>query len=132
MYLSATIDKTENFEYYSKDIRDMIEKGYLCDYTIHIPIFSEDPNNIKICKHLLKNYKNIIIYCNSQKEGKEINKIMNEQQNNSSMYIDCKTPKKKRNDIIEKYKKGEIPFLVNVRILVEGFDAQVQEVMTKI
>jgi len=41
------------------------------------------------------------------------------------MYIDCKTPKKKRNDIINKYKDGKIPFLVNVRILVEGFDAPI-------
>jgi superfamily II DNA or RNA helicase len=125
VYLSATIDKTDEFEYYSKDIRDMINLGYLCDYTIHIPIFSEDPNNIKICEHLLKNYRNIIIYCNSQKEGKEINKLMNTIQNNSSEYIDCNTPKKKRNDIINKYKDGKIPFLVNVRILVEGFDAPI-------
>jgi superfamily II DNA/RNA helicase len=125
VYLSATIDKTHEFEYYSQDIRNMIEKGYLCDYTIHIPIFSEDPNNMKICEHLLKNYRNIIIYCNSQKEGKEINKIMNTIQNNSSEYIDCHTPKKKRNDIINKYKEGKIPFLVNVRILVEGFDAPI-------
>jgi superfamily II DNA or RNA helicase len=125
VYLSATIDKTDNFDYYSKDIRDMINLGHLCDYTIHIPIFSEDPNNMKICEHLLKNYRNIIIYCNSQKEGKEINKIINTIQNNSSEYIDCKTPKKKRNNIVEKYKKGDIPFLVNVRILVEGFDAPI-------
>ena len=125
VYLSATIDKTDNFEYYSKDIRDMINIGYLCDYTIHIPIFSEDPDNKKICEHLLKNYKNIIIYCNSQKEGKEINQILNNLQNNSSLYVDCLTSKKKRNDIINKYKKGEIPFLVNVRILVEGFDAPI-------
>ena len=125
VYLSATIDKTDGFEYYSKDIRDMINLGYLCDYTIHIPIFSEDPDNKKVCEHLLKNYRNVIIYCNSQKEGKEINKLMNKIQNHSSDYIDCNTPKKKRNDIINKYKKGEIPFLVNVRILVEGFDAPI-------
>jgi hypothetical protein len=50
---------------------------------------------------------------------------MNELQLNSSEYIDCNTPKKKRDNIIEKYKKGEIPFLVNVRILVEGFDAPI-------
>ena len=59
------------------------------------------------------------------KEGKLINKILNDLQNNSSEYIDCNTNKKKRNDIIEKYKNGNIPFLVNVRILVEGFDAPI-------
>jgi len=125
VYLSATIDRTNNFEYYSKDIRDMITLGYLCDYQIHVPIFNDDPTNKNICEHLLKNYKNIIIYCNSQKEGKLINKLMNKLQLNSSEYIDCNTSKKKRDIIIEKYKNGEISFLVNVRILVEGFDAPI-------
>ena len=82
--MSATIDKTDNFEYYSKDIRNMIELKYLCDYQIHVPIFNDDPTNKNICEHLLKNYRNIIIYCNSQKEGKLINKLMNKLQLNSS------------------------------------------------
>ena len=125
VYLSATIDKQDGFEYYSKDIREMIEKGYLCDYTIHIPIFSEDPTNKNICKNLIKNYHNIIIYCNSQKEGKAINNMMNSILKGCSQYIDCKTSKKQRDIIIKKYKDGDIPFLVNVRILVEGFDAPI-------
>ena len=125
VYLSATIDKIDDFEYYSKDIRSMIEQKYLCDYTIHIPIFNEDPTNKNICEYLLKNYRNVIIYCNSQKEGKIINKLMNDLQLNCCEYIDCTTSKKKRIDSINKYKNGEIPFLVNVRILVEGFDAPI-------
>ena len=125
VYLSATIDSIDNFEYYSKDIRNMIELKYLCDYQIHVPIFNDDPTNKNICTHILKNYRNIIIYCNSQKEGKQLNKLMNELQLNCSEYVDCNTPKKKRDIIIEKYKNGEIPFLVNVRILVEGFDAPI-------
>ena len=125
VYLSATIDKQDRFEYYSKNIREMIEKGYLCDYTVHIPIFSEDPTNKNICKNLIKNYHNIIIYCNSQKEGKAINAMMNSILKGCSQYIDCKTSKKQRDIIIKKYKDGDIPFLVNVRILVEGFDAPI-------
>jgi superfamily II DNA or RNA helicase len=127
VYLSATIDKKENFEYYTQDIRKMIELNYLCDYQIHVPIFKNDITNTNICKHLLKNYRNIIIYCNSRNEGKKINELMNKLQNNCSSYIDCKTPKKQRNEIIEKYKSGEIPFLVNVHILVEGFDAPISK-----
>lgn len=125
VYLSATIDSTDNFEHYSKDIRSMIDLKYLCDYQIHVPIFSDDPTNKNICEYLLKNYRNIIIYCNSQKEGKLVNKLMNGLQLNSSEYIDCNTSKKSRDDIINKYKDGEIPFLINVRILVEGFDAPI-------
>jgi len=125
VYLSATIDKNNDFEYYSQDIRTMIDLKYLCDYQIHVPIFKEDPTNKNICEHLLYNYTNIIIYCNTQKEGKLINKLMNKLRLNSSEYIDCTTSKNKRNIIIEKFKNGSIPFLINVRILVEGFDAPI-------
>jgi hypothetical protein len=50
---------------------------------------------------------------------------MNSIQKNCSAYIDCETKKLDRNKIIKKYKSGELPFLVNVRILVEGFDAPI-------
>jgi superfamily II DNA or RNA helicase len=125
VYLSATIDEIDGFLYYKKDIRDMIDNGYLCDYTIHIPIFTDDPTNRNICEYVLKYYRNVIIYCNSQKEGKHINKLINSIQSNSCEYIDCNTSRKKRNDIINKYKNGLIPYLVNVRILIEGFDAPI-------
>ena len=36
--------------YYTKNIREMIDKKYLCDYTINIPIFTDDPTNKNICK----------------------------------------------------------------------------------
>ena len=125
IYLSATIDENSNFNYYKKDIREMIDKGYLCDYTVNIPIFSDDPTNYNICKYLIDNYRSIIIYCNSQKEGDAINKVMNKIQNNCSDYIDCTTNKIKRNNILDNYKSGKLPFLVNVKILVEGFDAPI-------
>ena len=125
VYLSATIDKKKDFVYYEKNIRDMINKKYLSDYTINIPVFSDDPTNQNICQYLLKNYRNIIIYCNTKKEGKQINKLLNNLQNNSSDYIDCDTSKVGRDKIINKYKTGILPFLVNVRILIEGFDAPI-------
>ena len=54
-----------------------------------------------------------------------INKLLNSIQNGCSNYIDCNTSKKKRNDIITSYKSGKLPFLVNIKILVEGFDAPI-------
>src|SRR5437868_5890087 len=123
--LSATIDKVSNFEYYHKDIRTMIDQGYLTDYIIHVPLFSNDPTNTHICTYLLNHYRNIIIYCGKQKEGKEINALLNQLQPHSAMYIDCHTSKKDRKDILAKYKRGEIPFLVNVKVLVDGFDAPI-------
>ena len=125
VYLSATIDKQDGFKYYEKNIRDMINNKYLCDYTINIPIFTDDPTNKNICQYLLKEHRNIIIYCNSQKEGKNMNELLNKLQNKSSEYIDCNTSKLKRKSIIDNFKSGELPFLVNVKILVEGFDAPI-------
>jgi superfamily II DNA/RNA helicase len=122
--LSATIDEQNGFEFYKKDIRDMIEKEYLCDYTIHVPIFNTDPTNSNIKEYLINHFRYIIVYCNSQKEGKEFNQLLNSDENLSD-YIDCNTPKKKRNDILKRYKNGEIPFLVNVETLTEGFDAPI-------
>jgi predicted helicase len=125
VYLSATIDKLDKFDFYTKDIREMINNKYLCDYTITVPIFSDDPSNKNICEYLIKNYRNVIIYCNSQIEGEQINNLMNSIQKKCSAYIDCNTNKTDRDKIIKKYKKGILPFLVNVRILVEGFDAPI-------
>ena len=125
VYLSATIDNIDGFVMYKKDIREMIELSYICDYTIHIPIFSNNQSDEAICSHLIENYTNIIIYCSSQEEGKKINTLMNTRMKGCSEYIDCNTPTKKRNDIIKKFKQGELNFLVNVRILIEGFDAPI-------
>lgn len=124
VFLSATIDKIDEYEYYSKDIRDMINDGYLCDYNIHIPIFSGSfdaiKNDINVCKHLIQNYRNIIIYCNTKEEGIEINRIMNDLLPLCSNYVDCDTKRNERKTILEKFKSGEVSFLVNVKILVEG------------
>ena len=125
VYLSATIDENKDFLYFKQDLRKMIDKKFLCDYTINIPIFNTDPTNKNICSYLLKNYRNIIIYCNTQEEGIQINTLLNTLRMHSSAYIDCNTNKSNRNKIINKFKKGEINFLVNVRILVEGFDAPI-------
>lgn len=127
VYMSATIDKIEVFDYYSKDIREMITQGYLSDYTINIPVFPEDITIINICWHLIKNYSHIIIYCNSQKEGIEINNILNKLVKGCSENIDCKTTKTIRDKILRKFKKGKLTFLVNVKILVEGFDAPITQ-----
>jgi hypothetical protein len=48
IYLSATIDNFKNFDYYKKDIREMIDNKYLCDYNIKIPIFSDFFSHLKM------------------------------------------------------------------------------------
>lgn len=120
--LSATIDPIKNFTYYSHGIREMISNKYLCDYTINVPIFHL-PDNIATCAYLLREHSGIIIYCACKKEGREITEILNNLQEKSADYIDCKTNKRDRNRIITQFREQKLQFLVNIRVLTEGFDA---------
>lgn len=124
VYMSATIDEIKGWNYYNKDIRELIDNNYLCDYDIHIPVFSQN-NNERICKYLIEKYHSIIIYCNSQKDGKKINDIMNNIMNGCCKYIDCKTSKIQRKNILDNFSNGKLKFIVNVRVLIEGFSAPI-------
>lgn len=125
IYLSATIDPLKNDIYYQKSINYMIDNKYLSDYQIIVPVFNQDPSNTNIANYLINNYSNIIIYCKTQAEGLEFNNLLNSIVSDSSEYIDCNTTKINRNNILNKFKEGNLRFLVNVRILTEGFDAPI-------
>ena len=127
LLFSATLDEphNENDLFYKVKIRDLIDNNILTDYQIRIPIFQDNANDISICQYIIKNYNNMIIYTSSQKEGKNITDILNSISKNSSYYIDCNTPNKQRENILKDFKNGNIKYLVNVRILIEGFDAPI-------
>ena len=124
--LSATLDNPDNDNdlYYKVEIRDLINQGILTDYQIKIPIFEDNANDISVCQYIVKNYTNMIIYSSGHKEGMKITETLNNISKNCARYIDCNTPKQQRKDIIKDFKKGNIKFLVNVRILIEGFNAK--------
>ena len=123
--LSATIDKHPDYPiFYSKNIREMIEEGFICDYNLVIPVFTHnDVSMEKRAQYLIDNHNQIIIFCKSHIEGKKLTSVMNEYMPNCSEYIDCYTTKKDRDIITKKFKSGKLPFLVNVNILTESFDS---------
>jgi superfamily II DNA or RNA helicase len=123
--LSATIDEIDGIPYYYKDIRDMINAGIICDYNIHIPVFNNDPSKIDIAKYLVENYRSMIIYCNSRDEGIKFKDIVNSLLPNSTEYIDCYTKLTERNKIIDEFKNGNLAFIVNIRVLIEGFNVNI-------
>ena len=125
--LSATLDNSynDNDLYHKVELRNLINQGVLTDYQIKIPIFEDNANDISVCQYIVKNYTSMIIYSSSHKQGKKITETLNKISKNCAYYIDCNTPKKERKDIIRDFKKGKIKFLVNVRILIEGFNAKI-------
>ena len=123
---SATLDKPDDdSEYYRVELRDLIERDILSDYKINIPIFDKGINYHSIAKHIIEQYRNTIIYSSTRENGLTFSTIMNKLYPNSCEYVDCKTNRKKLKDILTRFRNGELLFLVNVRILIEGFDAPI-------
>ena len=129
VYFSATLDNPNdsNSVYYKKDIRDMIEQGYICDYDIRIPVFQNINYYLQVSNYLISNFRNVIIYVNSRKDGLEFKNIMNKIKPKCSNYIDYKTTKAQRKSIIKLYNDDKLPFLINVRVLTEGFDSRITQ-----
>ena len=124
--LSATLDKPydDNDIYYKVDIRELIDKDVLTDYLIKIPIF-EEANNRSVCQYLIQNYSHLILYCSSHDEGIKITRIMNELLDGCCDYIDCHIVGKKRDMILQRFQSGKLKYIVNIKVLIEGFNAPI-------
>jgi superfamily II DNA or RNA helicase len=124
--MSATIDKYDNFNYYSYSIRDAIDNNYLCDYQLVFPIFTEDPSDRNIAEYIIKKGEtHMIIYTSSIDKCESFSKILNKLLPNSSKSIHSDINKSDRKNIINDFNEGKIRFLINVRVLVEGFNSPI-------
>lgn len=75
---------------------------------------------VKDFKTKLKGHKSILIYCHNRALMRKTASLLPKKQ---SAYIDSETPKEERADIIARFKKGKLKYLVNVLTLKRGFDA---------
>jgi superfamily II DNA or RNA helicase len=122
--LSATIDNCNGFEYFNYPIRSAIDEGFLSDYQLICPIFNEDPTNRNIAEYIIKKGEaHCIIYTNSIEECERFTGVLN------SLLPKCArcvhSDMNNTQVILNSYNNGEFRFLVNVRILVEGFNSPV-------
>jgi len=123
---SATVDEQQDWDYETVPLRKMITQGFLCDYEIKFPIFTAC-NDKSVCEYLIANCVHYILYCENRKRGCEINDLLNKLLPNCSAFIDCNTSKTDREKYFQQYNNGEIIFLVNIRVLTEGFDAPITQ-----
>lgn len=65
--------------------------------------------------------KQAICYCTTIKHSKAMSENFNEN-GITAAHIDGETPKNERDEVIEKFRKGEIKILCNVDLISEGFD----------
>ena len=127
IYLSATLDKPEDDSlYYEYKVRQAISDGYLCDYQFIFPIFEQKyTTNQHLAKYLIhrQNETHCLIYAPNCKEGKEFVGMLNEIQAGCAGYIDADTTAAKRTKLFADFESGKIRFLINIRVLVEGYNA---------
>ena len=125
--ISATLDPPNDdslfFEY---KVRKAIEEGYLCDYQFVFPIFEQEHITHEHLAHYLvhkQHESHCVIYAPSCKEGREFTDTLNQLRKGCAGYIDADTSYKERQRLFTDFESGKIQFLVNIRILVEGYNA---------
>ena len=127
IYISATLDLPEDDSlFYEYKVRQAIEEGYLCDYQFVFPIFKQEYiTNEHLAYYLVhkQHESHCIIYASSCKEGQEFTQYLNYLRKGCAGYIDANTSYKERQRLFAEFECGHIQFLVNIRILVEGFNA---------
>jgi superfamily II DNA or RNA helicase len=127
IYLSATLDKPEDDSlYYEYKVRQAISDGYLCDYQFIFPIFQQEYTiNRYLAEYLIhrQNETHCLIYAPNCKEGKEFVDMLHSIQAGCAGYIDGNTTAAKRNKLFADFESGKIRFLINIRVLVEGYNA---------
>jgi len=128
IYISATLDTPEEDDslFYEYKVRQAIEEGYLCDYQFVFPIFEKEHITNEHLAHYLvhkQHETHCVIYASSCKEGQEFTQMLNQLRKGCAGYIDADTPYKERKRLFAEFESGQIQFLVNIRILVEGFNA---------
>jgi DNA repair protein RadD len=126
IYISATLDDPEDGSiYYKYDIRQAITDCFLVDYNFICPVFSSnDVPNQKLAQYLVYEQKETycIVYVSSREEGKEFMNMLNMLESNCAGYVDGETNSTERKELFKKFEKGDIKYLVNVRVLIEGFN----------
>ncbi|OYS78982.1 DEAD/DEAH box helicase [Limosilactobacillus reuteri] len=81
----------------------------------------------QIYGHIVQQYqrlakgKQAVVYCHSIESAKEVAAKF-KQANISAVELDGETPAKKRDEIVEKFRKQKITILVNVNLFTEGID----------
>ena len=122
--ISATQDVPDGAERCERTLRWSIDAGYLCDYTLDVPVFDVGAGNADLARYLVRSYRSIIVFCATRAEGIAFCSAMNEL-GPCARFLDCETGRRERCETLAAFRSGELAFVVNVRVLAMGFDAPI-------
>ena len=122
--LSATLDVPRGAPQCTRALRAMIDAGYLCDYTLHVPVFERSASNADLAAHLVRAYRSMLVFCATRAEGLAFCAAL-VARGAPARYVDCETPRAERRETVGRFVDGTLAFVVNVRVLSVGFDAPI-------
>lgn len=126
LLLSATIKHLDNFLYYHYPLRQAIRDGTLTDYQVVFPIFKTDPTDRNIVRYFVQRGEtHCLVFTSSIAECERITALFNELAPGCASFIHSELGRSQRQHVLDQFESGAIRFLVNVRVLVEGFNSRV-------
>ncbi len=123
--LSHHIQKIPNCDYHRETLRDFITKGLCASYEVSICTFEVKPSIETIVEWISRQLPNhCIVTSHTKEEGELFTRKMNEILPHSTFYFDSDS-KDDYNELLTKFKNGEIRFLCSPLLLVESFYAPI-------
>ncbi|MEK6676402.1 MAG: DEAD/DEAH box helicase family protein [Planctomycetota bacterium] len=130
-------------------VRELILQGYLCPLRTKAGMLKPDTNQLHIrggeyiageveelmdddtlvlsaCREMIehtRDRKSVLIFASGVRHGQHICRVMTERHNVECAFVCGETPSLERNELIRRFREGELKYLCNVNVLTTGFDA---------
>lgn len=102
------------------NLRNAINDGYLTPYIIGVMQYDD---KIECLRYIMSQHKKTIVYCKTNDEARWLRDLWElEETEIPSFFVYCKTPKRARIEIFDKYKRATTAVIFNCAILGEGVD----------
>jgi DNA repair protein RadD len=72
---------------------------------------------------LTKDRRSVLIFTAGVRHGEHVQRVLKERYGIECGFVEGNTPTKVRDDLIDRFKAGDLKFLANVNVLTTGFDA---------
>ncbi len=67
--------------------------------------------------------RSVLIFCAGVRHGEHVARVIRERHGAECGFIEGGSPTKERDELIDRFKRGELKYLANVNVLTTGFDA---------
>jgi len=134
---------------YEVGVRELIVQGFLCPLRTKAGTARADTSGLHIrggeyiagevedlmdtdslvesaCDELVEHAadrRSVLIFCAGVRHGEHVARVIRERHGAECGFIEGGTPTKERDELIDRFKRGELKYLTNVNVLTTGFDA---------